>query len=146
MILLGHTSSRGGIELVFFLATARNRESPFFFFSPVPLINIGFLLGLPLNDAEMDLVAAHNGQDESSPGQTSTHDQSRGLGFRFWLAFWAVAITNLAASLDATTLSVALPVSGLLLLPTAKRGSRPGRCFILLPFSRFFFFFLSSIF
>jgi hypothetical protein len=34
----------------------------------------------------------------------------KGLSLKFWLAFWAIAITNLAASFDATTLSVALPV------------------------------------
>ncbi len=34
----------------------------------------------------------------------------RGPGLRFWLAFWAIALTNLAAALDATSLSVALPV------------------------------------
>ncbi|RYP15354.1 hypothetical protein DL765_005745 [Monosporascus sp. GIB2] len=39
-----------------------------------------------------------------------SHDEPRRrLGLHFWLAFWAVAITNLAAALDATTLSVALP-------------------------------------
>lgn len=32
------------------------------------------------------------------------------LGRRFWLAFWAIAFSNLAASFDATMLSVALPV------------------------------------
>lgn len=32
------------------------------------------------------------------------------MGVGFWLAFGAVAITNLAAAFDATTLSVALPV------------------------------------
>ncbi|KAF2119430.1 putative MFS multidrug transporter [Lophiotrema nucula] len=37
----------------------------------------------------------------------STPKTQRGVGF--WLAFGAVAITNLAAALDATTLSVALP-------------------------------------
>ncbi|KAL7912637.1 putative MFS transporter [Trichoderma velutinum] len=33
----------------------------------------------------------------------------RPLGRRFWLAFWAIAFSNLAASFDATMLSVALP-------------------------------------
>ncbi|KAL7937324.1 putative MFS transporter [Trichoderma chlorosporum] len=32
------------------------------------------------------------------------------LECRFWLAFWAIAVSNLAASFDATMLSVALPV------------------------------------
>jgi hypothetical protein len=32
------------------------------------------------------------------------------LGLNFWLAFWGIAITNLAAAFDATMLSVALPV------------------------------------
>ncbi|QYT01547.1 MFS domain-containing protein [Trichoderma simmonsii] len=31
------------------------------------------------------------------------------LGRRFWLAFWAIAVSNLTASFDATMLSVALP-------------------------------------
>ncbi|VBB84208.1 Putative Protein similar to C3H1.06c of Schizosaccharomyces pombe [Podospora comata] len=36
-------------------------------------------------------------------------DTRRGPGLHFWLAFWAIALTNLAAALDATSLSVALP-------------------------------------
>jgi hypothetical protein len=37
--------------------------------------------------------------------------ERKSLGIKFWLAFWAIAFTNLAASFDSTTLSVALPVS-----------------------------------
>lgn len=33
-----------------------------------------------------------------------------GLGWRFYAAFAAIMVNNLAAALDATTLSVALPV------------------------------------
>ncbi|KXT03828.1 hypothetical protein AC578_8920 [Pseudocercospora eumusae] len=45
---------------------------------------------------------------ESGPVHASAPAQSKGIGF--WLAFGAVAITNLAAAFDATTLSIALPV------------------------------------
>lgn len=41
-----------------------------------------------------------------------------GLGWRFRAAFGAIAVNNLAAALDATSLSVALPVGGLLLNPS----------------------------
>ncbi|CAG8908534.1 unnamed protein product [Penicillium egyptiacum] len=48
-------------------------------------------------------------------GQNITNTQPpeperKSLGIRFWLAFWAIAFTNLAASFDSTTLSVALPI------------------------------------
>jgi hypothetical protein len=46
-------------------------------------------------------------QDAAEPQQDHSRPQ---LGIRFWLAFWAIAFTNLAAAFDATTLSVALPV------------------------------------
>ncbi|KAJ5876224.1 uncharacterized protein N7529_001808 [Penicillium soppii] len=36
--------------------------------------------------------------------------ERKSLGIKFWLAFWAIAFTNLAASFDSTTLSVALPI------------------------------------
>jgi hypothetical protein len=45
--------------------------------------------------------------DAPEPQQDPAKPQ---LGIRFWLAFWAIAFTNLAAAFDATTLSVALPV------------------------------------
>ncbi|KAJ0427155.1 major facilitator superfamily domain-containing protein [Aspergillus carlsbadensis] len=40
------------------------------------------------------------------------------LGLRFWLAFWAIAFTNLPAAFDATTLSVALPAISATLGPS----------------------------
>ncbi|RYP26352.1 hypothetical protein DL767_008074 [Monosporascus sp. MG133] len=46
-----------------------------------------------------------------TPGQPCRRHSPNDLDFRFWLAFWAIAITNLAAALDATTLSVALPIT-----------------------------------
>ncbi|KAM5453423.1 hypothetical protein MaudCBS49596_002625 [Microsporum audouinii] len=33
----------------------------------------------------------------------------KSLSYRFWIAFWAIAFTNLAAAYDSTTLAVALP-------------------------------------
>lgn len=50
---------------------------------------------------------------------TQPEPQKPGLGRRFWIAFWTIAFTNLAASFDATTLSVALPVCIDCLSPTA---------------------------
>jgi hypothetical protein len=44
----------------------------------------------------------------------------RGQGLHFWLAFWAVALTNLATALDATSLSVALPVRQSFFSPSTK--------------------------
>lgn len=40
----------------------------------------------------------------------------KSLSYRFWIAFWAIAFTNLAAAYDSTTLAVALPV----MIPTVK--------------------------
>jgi hypothetical protein len=41
---------------------------------------------------------------------TEVESPQHKVDVRFWVAFWALGITNLAAALDATTLSVALPV------------------------------------
>jgi hypothetical protein len=49
----------------------------------------------------------------------------QGKSLKFWAAWAAIAITNLAASLDATTLSVALPVrflSSLRFWPLSRPG------------------------
>lgn len=46
----------------------------------------------------------------NEPDRAESADTRRGPGLQFWLAFWSIALTNLAASLDATSLSVALPV------------------------------------
>lgn len=52
---------------------------------------------------------------------------SSNLSPRFWIAFAAMAITNLAAALDATTLSVALPVKSLFHLPPSTHtNTQPG--------------------
>lgn len=52
-------------------------------------------------------------------------DTRRGPGLHFWLAFWAIALTNLAAALDATSLSVALPVRSDL-SPTSRNDVNTG--------------------
>ncbi|KAL2838936.1 major facilitator superfamily domain-containing protein [Aspergillus pseudodeflectus] len=54
-------------------------------------------------------------QDAPEPQQDPAKPQ---LGIRFWLAFWAIAFTNLAAAFDATTLSVALPAISTTLGPS----------------------------
>ncbi|OGM50549.1 hypothetical protein ABOM_000927 [Aspergillus bombycis] len=51
---------------------------------------------------EPPVEAGQNGNSQPEYPKTT-------FGFRFWLAFWAIAFTNLAASFDATMLSVALP-------------------------------------
>lgn len=43
--------------------------------------------------------------------QNGISNEPKRKSYKFWLAFSAIAFTNLAASFDATTLSVALPVS-----------------------------------
>ncbi|OAA36802.1 Fungal trichothecene efflux pump [Beauveria brongniartii RCEF 3172] len=48
-------------------------------------------------------------QEQPDSQATETVAEPR-AGYRFWLAFWSIALTNLAAAFDATTLSVALPV------------------------------------
>ncbi|PMB72854.1 putative transporter C3H1.06c [Beauveria bassiana] len=45
-------------------------------------------------------------QTDAHATETTAEPQA---GYRFWLAFWSLALTNLAAAFDATTLSVALP-------------------------------------
>jgi hypothetical protein len=50
------------------------------------------------------------GTIEQNGTETQQGSSQPQLGMRFWLAFWAIAFTNLAAAFDATTLSVALPV------------------------------------
>lgn len=52
----------------------------------------------------------HLNMASSVGGQIGDAGSQNGKGLRFWAAFGAVAITGLAASLDAVTLSVALPV------------------------------------
>ncbi|ATY67439.1 MFS multidrug [Cordyceps militaris] len=47
-------------------------------------------------------------QEQINVPTTETIAEPR-AGYRFWLAFWSIALTNLAAAFDATTLSVALP-------------------------------------
>ncbi|KAF3481221.1 uncharacterized protein GIQ15_03980 [Arthroderma uncinatum] len=54
-----------------------------------------------VDEEAVDQPEAAGGTDHAAP--------KKPLGYRFWIAFWAVAFTNLAAAYDSTTLSVAIP-------------------------------------
>ncbi|THC90428.1 hypothetical protein EYZ11_010105 [Aspergillus tanneri] len=60
---------------------------------------------------------------------TQPEPQKTSPGIRFWLAFWAIAFTNLAASFDATTLSVALPEISLHWIIAADLGGSTTEAF-----------------
>ncbi|KAK2882612.1 hypothetical protein FQN49_000184 [Arthroderma sp. PD_2] len=60
-----------------------------------------------MEDARVDEKAVD--QPEAADGTTDHATPKKPLGYRFWLAFWAIAFTNLAAAYDSTTLSVAIP-------------------------------------
>ena len=56
-------------------------------------------------DRELEINRGqHNGVPDATP------EPEQYLGTQFWLAFWSLAMTNLAVALDATTLTVAIPV------------------------------------
>lgn len=88
-------------------------------------------------------IHTSNNQDEQRPltpeSATPSSSVPDGLGLHFWLAFWAIAITNLAAALDATTLSIALPVSTRYLFSidnNTNNQTRPSRSLLVVVRSR----------
>ncbi|KAL3453043.1 major facilitator superfamily domain-containing protein [Aspergillus insuetus] len=64
------------------------------------------------------VVDPTEGKIEQNGTETQQDPPKPQLGIRFWLAFWAIAFTNLAAAFDATTLSVALPAISTTLGPS----------------------------
>ncbi|KAK2616255.1 hypothetical protein QQS21_000890 [Conoideocrella luteorostrata] len=57
----------------------------------------------------IDQAEATREPSNASPDVVEDASGADPVDYRFWLAFWSIALTNLAAAFDATTLSVALP-------------------------------------